>query len=177
MTTPTTNDFERCNELRQWCINHSYERPRRRSEDKTEASLANWLSMALVRRTRAYSTSKANRPSGRQLTAIETAHLNSILTRPQVVQVAATASASSSWTTATDLNPVPERAEPPEPSTSKRLREKSSASNRFSTAEAVPDVASKRIRTQTTPHPNSKAVTLCMRGHNIQWSRRVRRHF
>ena len=80
-------------------MNYSGERPRRRSDDETEASLANWLKMALVRRARAYN----NRPSGRQLTAIETAHLNSILARPQVVQVAATASASSSGATATDL--------------------------------------------------------------------------
>ena len=146
-------------------MNHSGERPRRKSDDKTEASLANWLDRALVRRARAYN----NWPSGRQLTAIETAHLNNILAQPQVVQVAATASASSSGDTAMDLNPVPEGAEPPEPSTSKRLRQKSSASNRFSTAEPVPDVAYKRIRTQTTPHTNNTAVTLCMRGLNIQW--------
>ena len=146
-------------------MNHSGERPRRRSDDDTEASLANWLKMALVRRARAYNS----RPSARQLTAIETAHLNNILAQAQVLQVAATASASSSGDTAMDLNPVPKGAEPPEPSTSKRLRQKSSASNRFSTAEAVPDVDSKRIRTQTTPHNNNKAVTLSMRGLNIQW--------
>ena len=175
MAAPTKDDFERCNELRQWCMNHSGERPHRRysQDDKTEASLAKWLGRALARRTSAVS----DRPSGRQLTAIETAHLNNILVQAQVVQVAATASVSSSGATAMDVNAVPERAESPKPSTSKRLRQKSSASNRFSTAEAVPDVASKRIRTQTTPHPNSKAVTLCMRGHNIQWPRRVLRHF
>ena len=134
--------------MRQWCMNHSGERPHRRysQDDKTEASLAKWLSRALARRTRAVS----DRPSGRQLTAIETAHLNNILARPQVVQVAATASATSSGTTATELNAAPEGAEPPEPSTSTRLLQKSSASNRFSTAEAMPEVASKRIRTQMT---------------------------
>jgi len=82
--------FERCNELRQWCMNHSGERPRRRSDDKTEAALARWLDRALVRRARACD----NRPSGRQLTATETEHLNSILARPQLGQVAATASAT-----------------------------------------------------------------------------------
>ena len=130
--------FERCNELRQWCMNHSGERPRRRSDDKTEAALARWLDRALVRRARACD----NRPSGRQLTATETEHLNSILARPQLGQVAATASATSSGATATELNAAPERAEPPAPFARKRLRQKSSASNRFSTAELVPDVTS-----------------------------------
>ena len=125
--TDLKDDFERCNELRQWCLNHSGERPRRRSDDQTETSLAMWLDKALSRRARAHN----NRPSGRQLTATETAHLNSILTRPQVVQVAATASATSSGATATELNAAPEGAEPPEPSTSKRLRQNSSASIRF----------------------------------------------
>jgi hypothetical protein len=138
MAPPTPGDFERCSELRQWFKNHSGERPRRRSDDDTEASLANWLKMALVRRARAYNS----RPSVRQLTAIQTAHLNNILAQAQVGQVAATASASSSGDTALDWNPVPEGAEPPEPSTRKRLRQKSSASNRFSTAELVPDVTS-----------------------------------
>ena len=73
---PLTKDhFERCNELRQWCLSHSGERPRIRSDDKTEASLAIWLHRALIRRNRAFST----RPSMRQLTASETAHLNSIV--------------------------------------------------------------------------------------------------
>ena len=140
MAAPTKDDFERCNELRQWCMNHSGERPHRRysQDDETEASLAKWLGRALARRTSAVS----DRPSGRQLTAIETAHLNNILARPQLGQVAATASATSSGATATELNAAPERAEPPAPFARKRLRQKSSASNRFSTAELVPDVTS-----------------------------------
>ena len=72
---PTKDHFQRCNELRQWCMNHSGERPRRRSDDQTETSLAMWLDKALSRRARAHN----NRPSGRQLTATETEHLNSIL--------------------------------------------------------------------------------------------------
>jgi hypothetical protein len=138
-------------------MNHSGERPRRRSDDHTESSLAYWLKMALVRRARAYNS----RPSLRQLTAIQKAHLNNILAQAQVVQDAATASASSSGDTAVGT--------PPEPSTRKRLRQKSSASNRFSTAEAAPDVDSKRIRTHTTPHTNNNAVTVSLRGLNIQW--------
>ena len=130
--------FERCSELRQWYKNHSGERPRRKSDDKTEAALARWLDRALVRRARAYNS----RPSARQLTAIETEHLNSILARPQLGQVAATASATSSGATATELNAAPERAEPPAPFARKRSRQKSSAPNRFSTAELVPDVTS-----------------------------------
>ena len=138
MAPPTLGDFERCSELRQWYKNHSGERPRRKSDDKTEAALARWLDRALVRRACAFD----NRHSGSQLTATETEHLNSILARPQLGQVAATASATSSGATATELNAVPERAEPPAPFARKRLRQKSSASNRFSTAELVPDVTS-----------------------------------
>ena len=138
MAAPTKNDFQRCNELRQWFMNHSGERPRRRSDDDTEASLANWLQMALVRRGRDY----INRPSARQLTALQTAQLNNILAQGQAIQVAATASANSSGDTATELNAAPEESEPPAPFARKRLRQKSSASNRFSTAELVPDVTS-----------------------------------
>ena len=138
MAPPTPGDFERCNELRQWCMNHPDEHPRRKSDDKSEAALARWLDRALVRRARAYD----NRSSGGQPTATETEQLNSILARPQLGQVAATASATSSGATATELNAAPERAEPPAPFARKRLRQKSSASNRFSTAELVPDVTS-----------------------------------
>ena len=85
-TPPTKDHFQRCNELSQWCMIHSGERPRRRSDDKSEASLAIWLERALIRRTGALN----NRPSGRQLTATETAHLNSIVqatvTPPRLVQ-------------------------------------------------------------------------------------------
>ena len=71
---PLTKDhFERCSELRQWCLSHSGERPRIRSEDKTEASLACWLANARLRRARSISN------GGRQLTTKETAQLNSIL--------------------------------------------------------------------------------------------------
>jgi hypothetical protein len=97
---PLTKDhFERCNELRQWCLSHSGERPRRRSDDKTEASLAIWLERALIRRTGVWS----DRPSTRQLTASETAHLNSIVratvTPPQVGHAATTSKldTKSSW--------------------------------------------------------------------------------
>ena len=80
-------------------MNHSGERPRRRSDDDTESSLAYWLKMALVRRARAYNS----RPSLRQLTAKETAHLNSIVratVAPQQVGHVATSSRldmKSSW--------------------------------------------------------------------------------
>ena len=138
MTPPTPGDFERCSELRQWYKNHSGECPRRKSDANTETTLAQWLDKARSRRARPHN----NWPSGRQLTATETEHLNSILARPQLGQVAATASATSSGATATELNAAPERAEPPAPFARKRLRQKSSASNRFSTAELVPDVTS-----------------------------------
>ena len=88
-TMPLGKDhFERCKELRQWYTNHPGERPRRRSDDKTEASLATWLDRALIRRSRGLN----NRPCVRRLTAIETAHVNSIVratvTPPQVGHVA-----------------------------------------------------------------------------------------
>ena len=70
----TKNEIERCNQLRNWYINHSGKRPRQSSDDKTEASLALWLKRALMRRTRAVN----NRPCLRQLTTKETARLNSI---------------------------------------------------------------------------------------------------
>ena len=74
-TAETKGDFERCSELRQWYKNHADEPPRRNSDDNTEATLATWLDKARSRRTRGHD----NTPSGRKLTAAETAHLNNIM--------------------------------------------------------------------------------------------------
>ena len=150
--------LKRCNELRQWFIKHSGERPRRRSLDQTEVSLALWLDRSMKRRTDAWNS----RPCARRLTPPESKLLNSILV--QVVPAGTDAPASSSWTTATDLKHTPEGFESPDLSNSKRLRQKL-----CSQVESVPDVASKRSRTHTTPHTNRKAVTLGLRGLNIQW--------
>ena len=49
--------------------------PRRRSDDFTEKSLANWLSMVLPRRFRA----SGSKPSQRKLTVEESAHLVNLL--------------------------------------------------------------------------------------------------
>ena len=84
------DDCERCTVLRQWCWNHPGRRPCRRSDDKTEASLAMWIDRAFSRRLRGY----GNRPSGTQLNSTELVHVTSILARPQVVQVVTTASSS-----------------------------------------------------------------------------------
>ena len=86
MAPPTPGDFERCSELRQWYKNHSDEPPRRNSDDNTEATLATWLDKARSRRTRGHD----NTPSGRKLTASETAHLNNIMAtqRPKSKTVA-----------------------------------------------------------------------------------------
>ena len=74
-STALPDDFERCTELRRWCLSHSGERPRLRSHNKKETSLASWLAFAKTRRAR-----PANKFTyGRQLTTKETAHLNSIL--------------------------------------------------------------------------------------------------
>ena len=75
VTAEIKGDFERCSELRQWYQNHSGECPSRKSVDNTEATLANWLDRARSRRYRAH----ADTPSGRMLTAAETAHLNNIM--------------------------------------------------------------------------------------------------
>ena len=85
-TAETKGDFERCSELRQWYKNHSDEPPRRNSDDNTEATLATWLDKARSRRTRGHD----NTPSGRKLTAAETAHLNNIMAtqRPKSKTVA-----------------------------------------------------------------------------------------
>ena len=74
-STALPDDFERCNELRRWCLSHSGERPRCRSHDKKQTSLAGWLFRAKARRARSINKF----PYGRQLTTKETAHLNSIL--------------------------------------------------------------------------------------------------
>ena len=68
-------DLEHRNELMRWVLSHSGKLPRSRSDDKTEASIASWVSHARRRRTRAIT----KYPSGRQFTASETAQLNSIL--------------------------------------------------------------------------------------------------
>ena len=167
MAPPSKDDFERCSELRQWCLSHSGERPRRRSNGATtETSLALWLERAMVRRTRAFN----NRPSCSMLTATETTHLNSILRTAQK-QVATNASASSSGTTAAglykrhkarmELNPIPEGTEPAAPATSKRLRQKSHVS--------IQEVASKRIRTQPSVLTISFTEAVNTGGLNIQW--------
>ena len=103
-STALPDDFERCNELRRWCLSHSGERPRCRSHDKKQTSLADWLAKARIRRAHSISI----RPSGRQLTKKETAQLNSILASTHLTK---------RRTTAKELNPVPEGTQQPEPST------------------------------------------------------------
>ena len=106
-------DFERCNQLRQWFTNHSGARPRRKSRDKTEVALARWLGIAMLRRSRGYDY----RPSGRQLTAAETVHLNNILAQSEVVQV------NKRPMLAMDSHTTPENTEHQEHWFSKRLRQ------------------------------------------------------
>ena len=69
------SDFERCSELRDWRRAHAGDLPRRRSDNEYEQSLALWHSKASQRQHRALSS----RPSERQLTPDETAHLDSIV--------------------------------------------------------------------------------------------------
>ena len=69
------SDFERCSELRDWRRAHAGDLPRRRSDNEYEQSLARWYSKASQRQHRALSS----RPSERQLTPDETAHLDSIV--------------------------------------------------------------------------------------------------
>ena len=69
------SDFERCSEMRDWRRAHAGDLPRRRSDNEYEQSLALWYSKASQRQHRALSS----RPSERQLTLDETAHLDSIV--------------------------------------------------------------------------------------------------
>ena len=154
-TAPTQNHFERSKELEQWFINHSGERPRRRSRNQSEVSLAMWLDRALKRRTNAW----YHRPCARQLTTEEKAILNRI-----IVQGDITAAANIMGICTTILNPVPAGSNPPEHTSNKRLRQNLSGS-----VEPVPEAIPKRSRTHTTPHNNNNAVTVSLRGLNIQW--------
>ena len=135
----TKKDFEQCAALRDWRLTHAGALPRERSDNAVEGALARWFSKALQRRQRALS----DRPSQRQLTPEEAVHLNSI-----VDLAMGEASANAPAETRAAVGNRPHQRRPAEP---------------------VPNVASKRLRTQTQPHTNSKAVTLCMRGLNIQW--------
>ena len=114
--------FERFHELRQWCLNHSGELPHRASDDQTETSIANWLHGTTSRRTRSIS----KWPSGRQLTTKETAQLNSILRAtvapPFVGHDATTRKLDMKSSTSNREQTHCKRAAP---STSKRLRQKS----------------------------------------------------
>jgi len=69
------SDFERCSELRDWRRAHAGDLPGQSSDNEYERSLARWYSKASQRQHRALSS----RPSERQLTPDETAHLNSIV--------------------------------------------------------------------------------------------------
>ena len=114
------DDFERCNELRRWCLNHSGERPRSRSDDQTEASLARWLQYAKTRRVRSINKWRW----GRQLSTKETAQLNSILRAtvapPFVGHDATTRKLDMKSSTSNREQTHCKRAAP---STSKRLRQ------------------------------------------------------
>ena len=63
---------ERCADLKRWCLEHDGIRPKQKSSDNEEAGLANWLSRALPRRTRA----SGSKPSQSLLDAEEIALLN-----------------------------------------------------------------------------------------------------
>ena len=125
------DESECCNQSRNWYINHSGKPPRQSSDHKTEASPALGLNRALISRTRAIRRVFHGEPSGRELTAAETAQLNNImatqrpqsktrssLAQTQILQGDTTASASSVGNTVTDLKPCPGGFEPLEPSTS-----------------------------------------------------------
>ena len=159
-TAPPQHHFERSKELEQWFINHSGERPRRRSHNQSEVSLATWLDRALKRRTDTW----YHRPCARQLTAKEKANLNRIMNHCYVVPGGNTAAANNIGSCTTVLNPVPSGIKPPEHTSNKRLRQ-----NLVGSVEPVPDLTPKRSRTHTTPHTNNNAVTVSLRGLNIQW--------
>ena len=107
-------DFERCSDLRRWRCEHEGALPKRNSDDSTEKSLANWLSMVLPRRLRA----SGPKPSQRKLTAEETAHLDELLgqcsgaqdsERISASQAGGQATTSSSSTSFEDCQKILER--------------------------------------------------------------------
>ena len=113
--------------------------PSQHSEDDREAKLGNRLKKALLRRFRALGT----KPSETLLNEAEVAMVNAIPGVPAQgcsVSPGALARASQS---------IDMAAETP-----------AALDNR---------PASKRLRLETPPSTSSKAVTLCMRGLNIQW--------
>ena len=119
-STAFPDDFERCNELRRWCLSHSGELPRYRSHDKKQTSLARWLQYAKARRDRSIN----KWPCGRQLTTKETAQLNSILratVAPPFVGHDATTRKLDMKSSTSNLEQT--HCKRAAPSTSKRLRQ------------------------------------------------------
>ena len=186
MASPHKDDFERCRELREWCLKHPGKRPHRRSDPRyrSERSLALWLERALVRRTRAIN----DRPSCKMLSATQTAHINSILTQPQVHQGTTNSSMSSRCTILMEPTPSPEYTQSQQPGIRKPIREKSNVSKlsskptafKYSPHVTLPKGVSKRIRKPTTvltirssERLNTGAINihiLCAQGHTLSSS-------
>ena len=149
-STAFPDDFERCNELRRWCLSHSGELPRYRSHDKKQTSLARWLQYAKARRDRSIN----KWPCGRQLTTKETAQLNSILRAtvapPFVGHDATTRKLDMKSSTSNREQTHCKRAAP---STSKRLRQKSTKDEMERACDNRP--SGRQLTATETEHLNS----------------------
>ena len=124
--------------------------PSQHSEDDGEGKLGTRLKKALLRRSKALGT----KPSEVLLNEAEVVMVNEI---PGVPAQGCSVSSGALATASESIDMAAETAATVDNRPCQRRQ-----------AEPVPNMASKRIRTKT-PTPTSQAVTLFMRGLNIQW--------
>ena len=138
------SDFERCSELRDWRRAHAGDLPSRSSDNEYEQSLARWYSKASQRQHRALSS----RPSQRQLTPNETAHLDSIV-RIAIETPAAAPVEPRRKRLRTKSSSVPDSAAPKSKSagrTQRDRKQRASESSPAASAEQLPQGLPKTAR-------------------------------
>jgi len=138
------SDFERCSELRDWRRAHAGDLPSRSSDNEYEQSLARWYSKASQRQHRALSS----RPSERQLTPDETAHLDSIV-RIAIESPAAAPVEPLRKRLRTKSSSVPDSAAPTSKSagrTQRDRKQRASESSPAASAEQLPQGLPKTAR-------------------------------
>ena len=140
------SDFERCSELRDWRRAHAGDLPSRSSANEYEQSLARWYSKASLRQHRALSS----RPSQRQLTPDETAHLDSIV-RIAIESPAAAPVEPRRKRLRTKSSSVPDSAAPTSKSagrTQRDRKQRASESSPAASAEQLPQGLAQTLTTQ-----------------------------
>ena len=140
------SDFERCSELRDWRRAHAGDLPSRSSDNEYEQSLARWYSKASQRQHRALSS----RPSHRQLTPDETAHLDSIV-RIAIESPAAAPVEPLRKRLRTKSSSVPDSAAPTSKSAGRTQcdrKQRASESSPAASAEQLPQGLAQTLTTQ-----------------------------